>query len=224
MPEFSCNQCSASFSVSDQALAKYPGWTPKVCMKCKKASPTANAAASPTGGKKKLSSNRGKSGTREEDLPLAEVLLRYTDGPQDGVFTDGAAHPNPGQGGWGVVWVEEGKIIKQAHGHEPDTTNNRMELCALIEAFKMLPLDANTTVHTDSDLCVKTITLWAKSWEKAGWKRKTGPIKNLELVQELYALSLERKSVKLQWVPAHSGYRWNEYADSLSTAYRRSQL
>lgn len=157
-------------------------------------------------------------------LTLDEVLSRYRTGPQTGVFTDGGASPNPGPGGWGFVHVKEGEIIHQGHGHEPDTTNNRMELTALIEAFKSLPPDAEITVYSDSNLCVQTINEWAKSWERNGWRRKSGPIKNLELVQELYALSLAKPGVKLKWVKAHNGDRWNEYADSLATAWNRANL
>lgn len=160
----------------------------------------------------------------EQDLPLAEVLRRYSDGPQSGVFTDGAARPNPGQGGWGFVHVQDGKIIAQGYGTEKDTTNNRMELRALIEAFKQLPSNAEITVHSDSELCVKTMNEWAAGWKAKGWKRKTGPIANLELVQELYELKLARKHVKLLWVKAHNGWLWNEYADALATAWAREEL
>ena len=74
-----------------------------------------------------------------------------------GVFTDGSAVPNPGPGGWGVVWVEDGRIVDERNGEAPATTNNRMELQALIEAFRMLPADAELDVVSDRDLCVRTI-------------------------------------------------------------------
>jgi ribonuclease HI len=160
----------------------------------------------------------------EECLPLSEVLLRYTSGPQTGVFTDGSARPNPGPGGWGAVYVIDGKVIQQAYGSDKDTTNNRMELTGLINAFKFLPKDVEVEVFTDSELCVNTINQWAKAWEARGWKRKGGPIKNLELVQELYALAKEHPKAKLKWIKAHDGSRWNEYADSLATAWMRSEL
>ena len=72
-------------------------------------------------------------------LTPLEVLERYTDGPVDGVFTDGGSVPNPGPGGWGSVYVIDGSIVAEAHGHDPDTTNNRMELTALIEAAALVP-------------------------------------------------------------------------------------
>ena len=159
-----------------------------------------------------------------DNLTIADVLRKFSAGPDTGVFTDGSAMPNPGPGGWGMVHVEGGKIIQQKHGHDPDTTNNRMELTGLIEAYKELPADAEITIFTDSNLCVQTINEWATAWEKRGWKRKTGAIKNLELIQELYALAKAHPRVKLSWIKAHNGWLWNEYADSLSTAWARPTL
>jgi ribonuclease HI len=156
-----------------------------------------------------------------ELLTPDEVLARYSAGPDTGVFTDGSCDPNPGAGGWGVVWVEGGEIRTERSGQEPDTTNNRMELKALIEALGMLDEDARVPVYSDSQLCVKTINEWAAGWERRGWKRKTGPIKNLDLVQELWALSKTHPAVELQWIRAHDGSRWNEYADALASSYQR---
>ena len=83
----------------------------------------------------------------ESPLPeLTDVLERYHDGPRTGVFTDGSCEGNPGPGGWGFVWVEDDAIVAQKHGHAPATTNNRMELTALIEAFRALPADAEIRV------------------------------------------------------------------------------
>jgi ribonuclease HI len=145
-----------------------------------------------------------------------EVLETQFGGPDTGVFTDGSCDPNPGPGGWGWVWVENGEILDQGHGRAPDTTNNRMELQALIEAFQRLPGDRDLVAYSDSQLCVRTINEWAAGWEKRGWKRKGGPIKNLELVQQLYALKHEKPRIDLQWIRAHEGTRWNEYADALA--------
>ncbi len=145
-----------------------------------------------------------------------EVLETQFGGPDTGIFTDGSCDPNPGAGGWGWVWVREGEILDQGHGRVADTTNNRMELQALIEAFRKLPGGADLVAYSDSQLCVNTINQWASGWEKRGWKRKGGPIKNLELVQELYALSLAKPQIELQWIRAHEGTRWNEYADALA--------
>jgi ribonuclease HI len=147
----------------------------------------------------------------------SEVLSLYTSGPKTGVFTDGSCEGNPGPGGWGFVWVEDDVIRAEQCGHDPATTNNRMELSGLIAAYKALPHDTAVTVFTDSQLCVSTINEWARGWEARGWRRKTGPIANLELVQELYSLAKAHPRVQLRWIKAHDGSRWNEYADALAS-------
>ncbi len=156
-----------------------------------------------------------------ELLTPEEVLARYTEGPDTGVFTDGSCDPNPGPGGWGFVWVEKGQIKEERFGQEGQTTNNRMELQALIEAFRLLPETGRFSVYSDSQLCVNTINQWAAGWEKRGWKRKTGPIKNLELVQELWDLANAKPEIELKWIKAHDGSLWNEYADALASTYMR---
>jgi len=221
MPEFKCIVCKTSFTLSDAVLERYPGWTPRYCRdhtggKAKQTSSAKVSRGKRAGGRSRVS--------REENLPVAEVLRRYTGGPQDGIFTDGGCTPNPGPGGWGAVWVRQGEILDQRHGKDAETTNNRMELRALIEALRIAPEDIEITVYSDSQLCVKTINEWAVGWERRGWKRKGGPIKNLELVQELYGLKKKRPLVRLQWIAAHSGNRWNEYADSLASAWTRAEL
>jgi ribonuclease HI len=224
---FECQTCGKSFSVPQAALEKYPGWTPKQCMSCRDSK---KGGGSSRGGFKKgrstarSGSNRGASASKELNLTLDQVRERFSEGPHDGLFTDGACTGNPGPGGWGVVHVREGKVLDQRHGHDPQTTNNRMELMALIAAYEMLPADAEETIYSDSNLCVQTINDWAKGWQARGWKRKTGAIKNLELVQRAYQLSLEHPKVRLQWIKAHNGSLWNEYADSLATAYMRDRL
>ncbi|HEY8494128.1 MAG TPA: ribonuclease H [Myxococcota bacterium] len=152
-------------------------------------------------------------------LTPEQVLARYRGGPRSGVFTDGSCEGNPGPGGWGVVWVEDDRIVAERSGYDPQTTNNRMELRALIEAYELLPPDAAVTIYSDSQLCVKTVNEWAPQWAARGWKRKTGPIANLDLVQKLYALARAHPKAKLVWIQAHDGSRWNEYADALATRY-----
>ena len=97
-----------------------------------------------------------------------EVLARFTGGPKTGVFTDGSCEGNPGPGGFGWVWVEDDEIVDQGYGSDPETTNNRMELAALIAAYRRLPRDASTTVYSDSKLCVDTLTQWAAGWQRRG--------------------------------------------------------
>jgi ribonuclease HI len=154
-----------------------------------------------------------------EILTPQEALARYRGGPRSGVFTDGSCEGNPGRGGWGWVWVEDDEIVREGRGVAEATTNNRMELTALIEALRALPADAAAVVHSDSQLCVKTVNEWAAGWEARGWRRKGGPIANLELVQELYRLARARPRVELRWIKAHDGSRWNEYVDALASSY-----
>lgn len=221
MPDFTCATCGSSFSIPDKTLAQYPGWTPRYCRRCKPGSSGTRARGR---GARSAGGARAASSTKEENLPLDVVLARYSGGPQSGVFTDGACAPNPGPGGWGVVWVEEGAVKEQRHGHDGATTNNRMELTAIIEALEMLPDDAAVTLYSDSKLCIQTLDEWAAGWEKRGWRRSTGPIKNLDLVKRAWALRQARPRVKLRHIRAHSGERWNEYADSLATAWTRDTL
>jgi ribonuclease HI len=162
-------------------------------------------------------------GRGEAFLTPEEVLERHSSGPKTGLFTDGSCDNNPGPGGWGFVWVDNDAVIEERHGEAPDTTNNRMELQALIEGYKTIPEDADVTIYSDSQLCVNTVNQWAAGWRKRGWKRKTGPIKNLELVKELYALAGRHPRVKLEWIRAHVGSKWNEYADALATTYLRER-
>jgi ribonuclease HI len=159
--------------------------------------------------------------SRDTRLPLTpqEVLARFEGGPRTGVFTDGSCEGNPGPGGWGVVWVEDDRIVEERRGVDPATTNNRMELQALITAYQLLPEDRAIALYSDSQLCVKTVNEWAAGWEQRGWRRKSGPIANLELVKQLYALALAHPQVDLRWIKAHDGSRWNEYADALASAY-----
>jgi ribonuclease HI len=158
---------------------------------------------------------------RQYDSPLTtdEVLARFDAGPKTGVFTDGSCEGNPGPGGWGFVWVENDRIIAEDSGVDEHTTNNRMELQALIGAYERVPEDAELTIYSDSQLCVKTVNEWAEGWERRGWRRKSGPIKNLELVKRLYALANAHPKVELRWIKAHDGSKWNEYADALASAY-----
>ena len=140
--------------------------------------------------------------------------------PEVTLYTDGGCEPNPGPGGYGAVLLHPKKRLETSGGYRL-TTNNRMELVALVAGCRLVPPGTPAILYTDSMLCVNTLTLWAKGWEARGWRRKDGPIKNLELIQELYATLRSRPELEVRWVAAHSGIRWNEYADALATAYRR---
>ena len=116
-----------------------------------------------------------------------------------------------------MVYVESGQIVKELAGADADTTNNRMEMTAIINALKILQPNQSIKIYADSQLCVKTLNEWAINWERNGWKKKTGPIKNLDLVQEAYSLYQSLPKVELIWLKGHDGWRWNEYADALVT-------
>jgi ribonuclease HI len=190
MPHFTCLTCGTDFTLSQHIVDRYPGWTPKQCRSCK-----------------------GAGGA------LAAIEAGEGD-PQTGVFTDGGCVPNPGPGGWGAVYVVDGTIVGEAHGHDPDTTNNRMELTALIEGAKLAPVGTAVPVYSDSNLAVRTINEWASGWEARGWKRKTGPVENLDLVRPAYTTFRRRPELDLRWIKAHVGYTWNEYADQLANRWR----
>ena len=134
------------------------------------------------------------------------------------VYTDGCAIPNPGAGGWAVVAIGNGHMVHERQGHARNTTNNRMEMQALIEAFHMLPTDTDAEVVSDSQLCIKTLTEWAPAWRRAGWQRRRGAIANLDLVREALELFEARPSCRLRWTRGHAGNRWNERADQLANA------
>lgn len=134
-------------------------------------------------------------------------------------YTDGSANPNPGPGGFAVIC--DGKPV--ALGKEKDSTNIRMEAQALIAAYKIA--EPGDEILTDSEFWVNVVTKWAPSWQKNGWTKKTGEIKNLELVKELYALYCEKSSskqngVKLQWTRGHVGTEGNEAADEWANRAR----
>lgn len=214
---FTCQTCGKEFDLPQHILDRYPGWTPKQCLDCRNQSSRAKG----NGGSDQTSS----SATKNRDMTLAEVLATFHDGPQTGVFTDGSSEGNPGPGGWGAVLVVDGQVVVQDYGHEPHTTNNKMELKAMIAGLRMIPPETPTDVYTDSQLVVNILTKWAEGWRAKGWQKKsTGPIANLELVKEAYELVKAKPNANIRWIKAHSGYRWNEYADALATAYRRDTL
>ena len=171
-----------------------------------------------------LNRRRGQSVTRGVNLTVAEILARFEGGPDSGLFTDGSCSGNPGPGGWVCVYVQDGEIVAERHGADAQTTNNRMEFTAMITALSLIDPGATVDIYSDSRLVVDTITQWAAGWERRGWRRKDGEVKNLDLVQQAYALAQERPGARIRWIRAHDGSRWNEYADALSTAYMRDEV
>lgn len=132
------------------------------------------------------------------------------------IYTDGACEPNPGPGGYGVVLLYDGTIQKLSQGYR-HTTNNRMELMAVIAALEALEDPQPVTIYSDSKYVVEAITEgWARSWQQSGWVRRGGKrIPNSDLWERLLLLD-DLYDVNYLWVKGHSGNRFNEVADALS--------
>ena len=131
------------------------------------------------------------------------------------IFCDGACSGNPGAGGWGTI-VEQDGARREASGGAARTTNNQMELQALIEGLKMVPAETKVKVVTDSEYVAKGATQWLKGWIKNGWKTASKqPVKNKELWQELNVL-LQSRPHTFQWVRGHAGHEENERCDELA--------
>jgi ribonuclease HI len=132
------------------------------------------------------------------------------------IYTDGACRGNPGPGGWGVLLIS-GERRRTLHGGEQDTTNNRMELTAVIEALNALKGKREVTLYTDSKYVLDGINSWIDSWKSRGWKTAAKkPVKNVELWQRLEQ-ALSRHQAEWTWVKGHSGIPENERADELAT-------
>ncbi len=131
------------------------------------------------------------------------------------IYTDGACSGNPGPGGWGAVMIY-GDHRKEIYGGEKETTNNRMELMAAIEALNALKKSCKVALYTDSNYVKQGITEWIHGWKRNGWKNsQKKPVKNAELWQELESAQ-ERHAVSWHWVKGHAGHPENERADELA--------
>jgi len=131
------------------------------------------------------------------------------------IYTDGACKGNPGPGGWGAL-LRSGDHERELFGGHPATTNNRMELTAVIRALATLKRSSRVEVYTDSEYVKKGITEWLAAWKRRGWKtadRK--PVKNVDLWRELDELA-GRHEVRWHWVRGHAGHPENERADALA--------
>jgi ribonuclease HI len=136
--------------------------------------------------------------------------------PRVRIYTDGSCSPNPVPGGWGAVIIDPDQQVRTLAGSEGETTNNRMELTAVIEALSALKRSCEVDLHTDSEYVRKGITEWIHNWKRRGWTtadRK--PVKNVELWQRLEALAALHH-VRWHWVKGHAGDPGNERADALA--------
>ncbi len=131
------------------------------------------------------------------------------------IYTDGACKGNPGRGGWGALLRFRDRE-RELFGGEPHTTNNRMELLAVIRALEALSRPSKARVHTDSQYVQKGISEWIHSWKRRGWKTADNkPVKNVDLWQELDRLAVQHQ-LEWIWVKGHAGHEENERADQLA--------
>lgn len=135
------------------------------------------------------------------------------------IYTDGACSGNPGPGGWGAI-LKYKDTIREMSGGEKQTTNNRMELIAVISALSVLKESCEVSLYTDSQYISKAINEgWLKSWREKGWKRKEGELKNADLWKELDRL-LSIHNVTFHWVKGHADNEFNNRCDKLAVAER----
>ncbi len=131
------------------------------------------------------------------------------------IYTDGACTGNPGPGGWGAI-LKYSDSQKEISGYEGDTTNNRMEMMAAIQALENLSRPVSVKLHTDSRYLKDGITLWVHKWKVSGWvTADKKPVKNKDLWQRLLDIS-EKHEVEWVWVKGHNGHAYNERADFLA--------
>jgi len=138
------------------------------------------------------------------------------------IYTDGSSKGNPGQGGWGAIIFDEEKVL-EIGGNEENTTNNRMEMRAAIEALKILPEGAEAKLHTDSEYLMKGITIWILGWQKNNWRNANKkPVLNKELWEKLYELTQEFKP-KWTYVKGHNEHEHNDRADLIATSFAEGE-
>lgn len=142
--------------------------------------------------------------------------------PEIEIYTDGACSGNPGAGGWGVI-LRCGTTEKELSGGEKETTNNRMELTAVIEALKALKKECRITLYTDSRYVMDGINQWMPNWKSNGWRttNKKSPVKNIDLWQQLDAL-VSQHQIKWVWIKGHNGHPENERVDTLARNQAKS--
>jgi ribonuclease HI len=131
------------------------------------------------------------------------------------IYTDGACRGNPGPGGWGAL-LKSDKSEKELKGAEPATTNNRMELTAVIRALEALKRPVQARLYTDSEYVRRGVTEWLPAWKSRGWRTADRqPVKNQDLWQRLEELAA-RHEIEWRWVPGHAGVPGNERVDRLA--------
>ncbi len=134
--------------------------------------------------------------------------------PNVTIYTDGSCQGNPGPGGWGAI-LRSGKHERLLSGGEKDTTNNRMELHAALEALRALTESCRVTLYTDSEYLRKGITEWMPGWKRRNWRRKGGQLANVDLWMKLDE-EIGRHEINWRWVKGHAGNALNERVDRLA--------
>ena len=138
------------------------------------------------------------------------------------IFTDGACKGNPGPGGWGVL-LRMGRHEKELSGGEPETTNNRMEMTAVLAALQALTAPCEVLLHTDSRYVIDGMTKWIFGWQKRGWVNASrDPVKNRDLWEQLVTAAARHK-ITWQWVKGHDGHPENERVDQLASLAAQAQ-
>ena len=134
--------------------------------------------------------------------------------PEVTIYSDGACWGNPGPGGWAAILLS-GTKKKEISGAQPQTTNNRMEITAALEALRTLRKPSVVQIFTDSSYLVNAATTWMPGWKARGWRRKEGVLLNADLWQELDEV-MSKHQIQWTWVKGHAGNRYNERADALA--------
>lgn len=136
--------------------------------------------------------------------------------PEVRLYTDGACRGNPGPGGWGFVMchLKSGKELRESGGL-PETTNNQMELTAVIEGLSRLKRPTKVEVVSDSTYVLNGLSSWMESWKKRGWRRKEGPVKNVEMWKKLDEFK-QIHQLRFTWIKGHNGHPENEECDRLA--------
>jgi ribonuclease HI len=151
----------------------------------------------------------------EKRTDFFEKIKNSSSTPKIEIYTDGACSGNPGPGGWGVVFIFE-QSEESLCGGEPQTTNNRMEMMAAIEALQSLPVPCNIDLYTDSMYLRDGLNLWIKKWKENGWvTANKKPVKNQDLWLILDQLQ-QKHMIQWHWVRGHDGNEYNEKADDLA--------
>jgi len=136
------------------------------------------------------------------------------------VYTDGSCDPNPGPGGWAAIIIDEGRemLLK---GSEKNSTNNRMELTAALEALKSIDPQKSILIYTDSQYLKNGVESWLKDWQARNWKRKGGQLMNVDLWKEM-AAQIDKRKISWKWIRGHVGNPCNERVDRIARQMMRT--